>query len=143
MKHIKITSGEYEFIARLEEEKSPESCKWLLSMLPWTDSMVHVSWSGHACFFRLQDRAHGIPYENPLRFPSKGEVLLYPGNIPNLQMGGELYFAWGPNAFACDNGNLSGNLVMTIEQGLDRLAEFGEKVHFDGKQKTVLTLLEE
>ncbi|MEY8337565.1 DUF3830 family protein [Lachnospiraceae bacterium 62-35] len=143
MKKIKITSGEFEFIARLEEEKSPETSKWLLSMLPWTDSMVHVSWSGQACFFRLGDRAWGVPYENPLRYPSKGEVLVYPGNKPELQMGGELYFAWGSNAFSCDNGNLSGNHVMTIEKGLERLKEFGEKVHFDGKQETRLELLED
>ena len=143
MKKIKITSGEFTFIARLEEEESPESCKWLLSMLPWTDSMIHVSWSGHACFFRLQDRAWGVPYEGaPVRFPSKGEVLLYPGNRPEMQMGGELYFAWGPNAFSCDNGNLSGNHVMTIIEGLEDLEAFGQKVHIDGHQDTTLELLE-
>ena len=143
MKKIKITSGAYTFIARLEEEKSPESCRWLLSMLPWTDSMIHVSWSGNACFFRLQDRAWSVPYEgSPIRFPSKGEVLLYPGNQPDLQMGGELYFAWGHNAFSCGNGNLSGNHVLTIESGLENLEEFGKKVHIEGRQETKLELIE-
>ena len=143
MKHIKITSGKYEFIARLEEEKSPESCKWLLSMLPWTDQMIHVSWSGNACFFRLQERAFSVPFEDPIRIPSKGEVILYPGNIPSLQMGGELYLAWGPNAIACGNGNLMGNHVLTIEEGLDQLAEYGNEVHIGGGQTTTLTLIEE
>lgn len=144
MKKIKITSGEFCFIARLEEEKSPETCKWLLSMLPWTDSMIHVSWSGNACFIKLQDRAWGVPYEgNPICYPSKGEILVYPGNRPELQMTGELYVAWGPNALACPNGKMSGNLVMTIIEGMERLEEFGVKVHLDGRQETKLELIEE
>ena len=112
-------------------------------MLPWTDSMIHVSWSGNACFFRLQDRAWQVPYENPIHVPSIGEVLVYPGNRPDLQMGGELYFAWGPNKFSCGNGNLSGNHVMTIIEGLENLAAFGDRVHIDGHQMTTLELIEE
>lgn len=67
---------------------------------------------------------------------------MYPGNQPDLQMGGELYFAWGPNAFSCGNGNLSGNHVLTIESGLENLEEFGKKVHIEGRQETKLELIE-
>ena len=44
MKHIKLTSNEFTFIARLEEEKSPQTCKWFLNLFPFTGEMMQVLW---------------------------------------------------------------------------------------------------
>ena len=140
MKKIKLTSGKYTFIARLEETKSPETCKWLLSKLPWDIEMIHVSWSGSACFARLGALARDVPFEQPIRIPSKGEIIIYPGNIPNLQMGGEFFMSWGPCSIACQNGNLMGNPVLSVIEGYDSLEEFGKLVHIGGMQKMTVSL---
>ena len=127
-------------MARLEEEKSPETCKWLLAKLPWEVEMAHVSWSGNACFASIGSQAYAVPWERPLRIPAKGEIIIYPGNIPHLQMGGEFFLSWGPCSIACQNGNLMGNLVLTITEGLDKLEEYGALVHFGGQQKMTVEL---
>ncbi|MDR1518944.1 MAG: DUF3830 family protein [Planctomycetota bacterium] len=132
MKTVTLASGEFAFTARLEEEKSPQSCNWLLELLPWTAEMRHVSWSGNACFAQLGDLAHSVPFENPIRIPSRGEIIVYPGNIPHLQMGGEFFLSWGPCSIAAQNGNLMGNHVLTITEGLDRVEAFGRAVHLGG-----------
>ncbi len=140
MKKIKLTSGGFTFVARLEEGKSPKTCEWLLKRLPWTIEMIHVSWSGSACFARLGDQAYSVPLENPIRIPSKGEIIVYPGNIKTLQMGGEFFLAWGPCSIATQLGNLMGNPVLTIEEGLERLEEFGRLVHIGGAQTMIVEL---
>lgn len=142
MKHIKMTSNKFTFIARLEEEKSPKTCEWFLSMLPYTDRMIHVSWSGNACFIRLQDKAYSVPYESPIRIPSKGELILYPGNEPRLQMGGELFMAWGQASIATANGNLSGNHFLTIIEGNENIEEYGRLVHTGGAQEITFELID-
>ncbi len=143
MKKVRLTSAGYTFIARLEEEKSPKTCEWLMKLMPWTVRMRHVSWSGSACFARLGDLAWEVPYESPIHIPSKGEIIVYPGNIPSLQMGGEFFLAWGPAAIHTQNGRLSGNLVLTVIEGGDKLAEYGEVVHLKGEQEMLVELLEE
>jgi hypothetical protein len=121
MKKIKLQTEKYIFIAKLEENKSPETCKWLLSKLPWDIEMVHVSWSGNACFAMIDEEAYSVPFENPIRIPSRGEIIVYPGNIANLQMGGEFFMSWGPCSIACQNGNLTGNHVLTIIEGIEQI----------------------
>ncbi len=92
MKKILMRSGQYEFIAVLEEEKSPKTCEWLLNKLPWTVDMIHVSWSGEACFARLLDQAWGLPYESVLRIVHPGQIIVYPGGKPDLQMSGIILY---------------------------------------------------
>lgn len=140
MKKIKLTSNKFTFIARLEEEKNPETCKWLLGKLPWTVEMIHVSWSGNACFAPIGEQAFDVPYENPIRIPSKGEIIIYPGNIRHLQYGGEFFMAWGPCSIATQNGNLMGNHVLTIIEGMENIEEYGRMVHFKGAQSMTVEL---
>ena len=143
MKKVLLKSGDFEFVAVMEEEKSPKTCEWLLNKLPWEIGMIHVSWSGEACFGRLLDQAWGLPYESTLRIVHPGQIIVYPGGKPELQMSGEFYLGWGYNEINCDNGPLSGNHVLTIVEGMDRLEEFGVKVHYEGLQKMTVSLLEE
>lgn len=142
MTRIKITSGKFTFIGKLEEEQCPKTCAWFLNLLPYRETMIHVSWSGQASFIRLQDLGHGVPFECATSRPSKGEVLMYPGNIPTLQMGGEIFLPWGGNVFACPNGNLVGNHFMTIIEGKEHLDEFGRTVHLQGGQEIVFEKLD-
>ncbi|MDQ7092640.1 DUF3830 family protein [Desulfosporosinus sp. PR] len=134
MTKIKITSGKFTFIARLEEEKSPKTCEWFLNLLPYQETIIHVSWSGQASFIRLKDLGHSVPFENASSRPSKGEVMMYPGGVPHLQMGGEIFIPWGGCVLACPNGNIAGNHFLTIIDGNDQLADFGRTVHEEGGQ---------
>lgn len=140
MQKILMQSGDFRFIAQLDES-NPETCRWFLSKLPWDTQMIHVSWSGEASYVRLGDLAHSVPFEHAMRVPSRGDVLVYPGNIPNLQISGELFLCWGQSTFACENGNLTGNRLMYIVEGNDRLQEFGETVHLKGAQCVRFSLL--
>jgi hypothetical protein len=140
MKTLALNSGEFAFTARLEEKKSPQTCNWLLGLLPWTVEMRHVSWSGNACFAALGDFAYSVPFEDPIRIPSRGEIIVYPGNLPHLQMSGEFFLSWGPCSIATQNGNLMGNHVLTITEGLDRVEAFGKAVHFGGVRKLHIEL---
>ena len=142
MKKIRLTSKEIVFIARLEEEKSPETAKWLFGLLPWQLTMIHVSWSGSACFAQLEELAYSVKPENPIRIPSKGEIIIYPGNIPTLQMGGEFFLSWGPCSIATQLGHLFGNHVLTIVEGLEDLERFGKRVHLEGAQPLLVELVE-
>lgn len=142
MKRIKIISNKFTFIAKLEEEKSPKTCEWFLNLLPYTDEMIHVSWSGSASFIRLGDLGHSVPFESPIRIPSKGEIIMYPGNVPSLQMGGEVFMAWGQASIATANGNLSGNHLLTIIEGNENLEEYGKTVHLEGAQKISFEIMD-
>ena len=141
MTRVRIISKEFSFIAIVEEEKSPLTSKWLLGLLPWEAEMLHVSWSGSACFVQLEDLAHDLPFESPIRIPSKGEIIVYPGNIPNLQMGGEFFLSWGPCSIATQLGHLMGNHVLTIVEGKENLEAFGRRVHYEGIQPIRVELI--
>jgi hypothetical protein len=152
MKHIKMASSKFTFIARLEEKKSPQTCKWFLNLLPFTGDMIQVLWSGFACFILLDsssqyeglpatDVDHTVPFENPIRIPSKGEIIMYPGNMPHLQEGGEIFMAWGPCKITCQNGNLMGNHFLTIVEGNENLEEFGITVLTKGAQTMCFELI--
>ncbi|MEY8338851.1 DUF3830 family protein [Lachnospiraceae bacterium 62-35] len=141
MKMVKMTSGRFTFTARLEEEKSPETCKWLLKQLPWDVGMIQVIWSGKACFMPLGDMAFGLPDEHMTRIPSKGEIIVYPGNVPHLQWDGEFFMSCGPCSIATQMGHLYGNLVLTIVEGIEDLEEFSNEVQYKGEQIVHLELM--
>ena len=143
MKKVKMTSGKFTFIARLQEEKSPVTCKWLLDRLPWDAKMIQVIWSGKACFMPLEDWAHGLPDEYMTRIPSKGEIIVYPGNVPHLQWDGEFFMSCGPCSIATQMGHLYGNLVLTITEGVEDLEEFSTIVQRKGEQTLHIELMEE
>ncbi|TWH58120.1 uncharacterized protein DUF3830 [Desulfitobacterium sp. LBE] len=143
MTRIKITSGEFSFVGRLEEEKSPKTCEWFLNLLPYKETMIHVSWSGNASFIRLKNLGHGVPFEKATCRPSKGEVMMYPGNIPHLQMGGEIWIPWGGCVLSCPNGNLAANHFMTIIEGNEKLTEFGQTIHLHGGREVVFETLDD
>ncbi len=60
-------------------------------------------------------------------------MLLYPGGVSET----EILIAYGPTCFASKAGQLAGNHFATITEGLDRLAELGRAVLWDGA-KTIL-----
>lgn len=62
--------------------------------------------------------------ENHTTYPSKGEILFYPGG----EIGGELLLPYGSCAFMSKVGGLSGNHFLTIESNLENLEEVGKEL---------------
>lgn len=137
MQKVKITSGEYEFIAELLEDKAPKTCKLFKSMLPLKNKFIHVRWSGEGIWIPYGDFRTGLDYENHISHPVAGEMLLYPGGISEM----EIILSYGRCCFACQYGQLAGNHFLTIKEGIENLYEFGRKVLWEGGQEIDIELL--
>ncbi|GAA6394130.1 DUF3830 family protein [Clostridiales bacterium] len=140
MTKVMLTCGDYQFFARLEEEKAPRTCAIFKKMLPIEDRLIHVRWSGEGMWIPMGDtRWEGLDYENHTSYPSKGELLIYPGGISEMEM----ILAYGGVSFASKVGQLAGNHVLTITEGLDQLYELGRKTLYEGAQNIRIELAED
>ena len=107
MTKVTITCGGEVFSAVLEEELAPKTCAIFKSMLPIQNQMIHVRWSGEGMWIPMGDtRWEGLTYENHTSFPSKGEMLLYPGGISEMEM----ILAYGSVRFASKVGSWRGTI---------------------------------
>ena len=138
MKKVEIKSGEFRFTGVLLEEEAPETCRVFESMLPLKSKFIHVRWSGEGVWIPYGDMRTGLDYENHTSHPAKGEMLMYPGGISEM----EIILSYGRCLFASKHGQLSGNHFLTITEGLDNLYEFGRKVLWDGAQEIEISLVE-
>jgi hypothetical protein len=127
---IRITSGDFAFLARLEPEKAPRTCEAFTALLPYEQRIIHVRWSGESCWVPLGDFDLGVPFEDATSYPAPGELVWYPGGISET----ELLFPYGNCCFASKAGQLAGNHFMTIVEGGDRLRELGVKTLWEGAQ---------
>jgi hypothetical protein len=126
---LRITVGDFEFAARLEEEKAPDSVAALRELLPLESKLVQARWSGEAAWVPLGwELELGIGPENATSYPGAGELLLYPGGLSEV----EILFPYGATSFASKMGPLAGNHFATIEAGRERLPELGDAVLWDG-----------
>ena len=140
MTKVMLTCGDYQFFARLEEEKAPRTCAIFKKMLPNEDRLIHVRWSGEGMWIPMGDtRWEGLDFENHTSYPSKGELLIYPGGISEMEM----LLAYGGVSFASKVGQLAGNHVLTITEGLDQLYELGRKTLYEGAQNIRIELAED
>ena len=126
---LRITVGDFEFAARLEEEKAPNTVAALRGLLPLESKLVQARWSGEAAWVPLGwELELGIGAENATSYPGPGELLLYPGGLSEV----EILFPYGATLFASKMGQLAGNHFATIEAGKERLPELGNAVLWDG-----------
>jgi hypothetical protein len=137
MSNVRITAGPYTFTARLEEEKAPQTVAAFRALLPWTNRIIHVRWSGESCWIPLGELDLGLGYENHTSFPAPGQVLLYPGGISET----EILFPYGGVRFASIVGQLAGNHFLTIEEGHENLRELGVMTLYEGAQEIVFEAL--
>jgi hypothetical protein len=126
---LRITVGDFEFGARLEEEKAPNTVAALRRLLPLESKLVQARWSGEAAWVPLGwELELGIGPENATSYPGPGELLLYPGGLSEV----EILFPYGATLFASKMGQLAGNHFATIEAGRERLPELGNAVLWEG-----------
>ena len=72
-----------------------------------------------------------VPPEEATRHPRPGQLILYPGGISET----ELLLAYGAVAFASKAGPLAGNPLLTVTGDLDRLAEIGRAILWEGARE--------
>jgi hypothetical protein len=130
MTDLRITAGPFAFTARFERAAAPETCARFEVLLPYRERLIHVRWSGEACWIPLGALDLGLDYENATSFPAPGQILLYPGGISET----EILLAYGAVRFASKVGQLAGNHFLTIVDGLDKLRSLGELTLRQGAQ---------
>ena len=128
---LEIVAGEYRFEARLEEESSPATVEAFRRLLPLESRIIHVRWSGEACWIPFGDLDVGFGPENATCYPAPGQILFYPGGVSET----EILFPYGPTAFASKAGMLAGNHFATVlGPGHEQLGELGQKTLWEGAQ---------
>lgn len=116
------------FPARFERGAAPRTVAAFEAVLPYEQRIIHVRWSGEACWIPLGDKNFGLGYENATSHPAPGQVILYPGGVSET----EILLAYGPVAFSSKAGPLAGNHFLTILSRLDRLAALGRDTLWSG-----------
>jgi hypothetical protein len=127
---LRITSGDFSFAARFEEQAAPNTVAAFRKLLPLDSKIIQARWSGQSAWIPMGDLDVGIGPENATSYPAAGELLLYPGGVSET----ELLFPYGHTCFASKAGQLAGNHFATIVEGGDRLQELGELVLWHGAQ---------
>ncbi|HCL64119.1 MAG TPA: DUF3830 domain-containing protein [Rhizobium sp.] len=127
---LKVSVGPFDFTARFELEKAPETCRIFKTFLPFHNQTIHSRWSGEAVWVPLGDFQFGAGFENHTCHPSRGDILLYPGGHSET----ELLFAYGSSSFASKMGPLSGNHFLTVVEGGEHLEAMGRMVLWQGAQ---------
>jgi hypothetical protein len=138
MSLIRITAGDFSFVARFEETAAPKTVAAFRGMLPYRESLIHVRWSGEACWIPMGDYDLGLGPENATSYPAPGHVILYPGGVSET----EILIAYGPCCFASKAGQLAGNHFLTIPDGLEDLATLGRLTLQKGAQPITFAVAE-
>ena len=93
---LRITAGDFEFTARLEE-KAPKTVAVLRGLLPLEGKLAQARWSGESAWVPLGwEMEIGLESENATSYPAPGELLLYPGGLSEV----EILFPYGATCFA-------------------------------------------
>jgi hypothetical protein len=126
---LSIDVGGLRFAARLES-KAPRTVEVIRQLLPLEARMIHVRWSGEACWIPFGEPDVGIGPENATCYPAPGELLLYAGGLSET----ELLLAYGATSFASKAGALAGNHFATVAEGAEQLRELGRRTLWEGAQ---------
>jgi hypothetical protein len=133
MERVRISAGPFTFIARFEDAAAPKTCARFRALMPYRERIIHVRWSGEACWIPLGDLDLQLGYENHTSYPAPGQILLYPGGISET----EILLAYGSVQFASKVGVLAGNHFLTVINGNEHLASLGRLVLWSGAQDIV------
>ena len=133
---LRITSGELVFEATLLTDLAPKTVEVVRALLPLRDNVVHGRWSGESVWVPFGDAySLGLDiYENATCHPSAGEILIYKGDVSEV----EVLIPYGNARFSSKAGDLPGNHFATVTSGREHLPELGRRTLWDGAQELVL-----
>jgi uncharacterized protein DUF3830 len=131
MSLIEIVAGPFTFKARFEDEAAPKTVAKFRSLLPYRERIIHVRWSGEACWIPLGELDLELGFENHTSYPAPGQILLYPGGFSET----EILLAYGACQFASKMGQLAGNHFLTVVEGTENLLPLGRMVLWQGAQQ--------
>jgi hypothetical protein len=135
MPRIRISAGGLCFVAETRPE-APATVAAFLKLLPYRQKLIHVRWSGEACWIPLGEFKLGVGYENHTSHPSAGDLLFHPGGFSET----EILLAYGSCCFSSKLGQLAGNHFLTVVEGREQLRTLGEKTLWQGAQDIVFEL---
>ena len=130
MGELSLTIGGETFEALFERHIAPLTIAAFERRLPFSNSIIHVRWSGESMWVPLGDMDFELPPEAATSYPAPGQMLLYPGGASET----ELILAYGPTCFASKAGQLAGNPLLRIIDRLDLLADIGREVLWQGSR---------
>jgi hypothetical protein len=128
--NVRIVIASHTFLARFHEEEAPNTCAAFRRLLPYRQKIIHARWSGEACWIPLGGFQLGVELENHTSYPSKGEILFYPGGVSET----EILFPYGSCRFASKVGQLAGSHFLTVIDGRESLPEVGRLCLWQGAQ---------
>ena len=128
MDRVKISAGAYTFFASWESELSPNTCRAFKAILPFHGKLIQARWSGEACWIPLGSLNLGVSQENPTSRPKPGQILFYSADISET----EILIPYGETRFCSSAGDLAGNRMLSITEGLDELAQLGKNTLWNG-----------
>src|SRR5215217_8925635 len=132
---LRITAAGLEFDAHLLENEAPSTVAAFRRLLPLESKIIHVRWSGEGGWIPWGDLDLGLGPENAARYPSPGELIIFPGGVSEA----ELLLAYGYVAFASKAGALAGNHFATMVEGKENLRALGKRMLWEGAQEIVFT----
>jgi hypothetical protein len=135
MADVRIAAGNFAFSSRFERAAAPLTCARFERLLPYRERLIHVRWSGEACWIPLGGLDLGLGYENATSYPAPGQLLFHPGGISET----EILLAYGSVRFASKVGQLAGNHFLTIVEGAEQLPELGRLTLWQGAQPIEFT----
>ena len=124
---LRVTIDGEVFRGTLNPE-APRTVAAFVKLLPYEQKLIHVRWSGEACWIPMGDFELGVGFENHTCHPSAGDVLFYPGGYSET----ELLIAYGACSFASRMGPLAGNHFLTLIDARERLRRIGQRVLWHG-----------
>lgn len=127
MTTIRISAGDYSFLA-VPNSAAPRTVAAFMGLLPYRQKIIHVRWSGEACWIPLGDFDLKTGFENHTSHPSVGDILFYPGGFSET----EILLAYGSCSFASKMGPLAGNHFLTVTEGRENLRPLGVEVLWGG-----------
>jgi hypothetical protein len=135
---LKIDAGPYSFVARMEEDSAPQTCEAFRRLLTFENKVIHVRWSGEACWIPMGDFETGLEFENHSSHPYPGQILWYPGGFSET----EILIPYGGCKFSSVVGTLAANHFLTIEEGIEQLPQLGKLTLWAGAQDIVFSAVE-